>query len=195
VRVPPRSARTWWLALLARPWLRILVVLTLLHLPWPGLGRLFGSYVGGVEPVLLSPWSPATLKLKITPASDADWHVLFDASDRSSKQRVQASLDIRRSAWLPLATFLALLSGFPIQRRRRRALVAAVGLSILHLLWTLPLLAFLGGKSPHFFTLGETAHTLVVIAYRGLISPPGMVYAVPGLLWFVLSWRLEPELM
>lgn len=193
--MPEKPARPRYAALLASPWLRILLVLTLLHVPWPGLGRLFGSYVGSVQPALLSPWSPSSLKLRITPATDNDWHVLFDATDTTTKKRVQASLDIRRSAWLPLATLLALLSGFPLHRPQRRALVAAISLVVLHLLWTLPLLAFFGGNAPHFFDLGETTHTLAVIAYRGLISPPGMVYAVPGLLWFVLTWRLEPELM
>jgi len=170
-------------------------VLTLLHLPWPALGPAFGNYFSRAAPVLLSPWSPGSLELRITPATDSPWHVLLSASDRRIHQRVQASLDIRRSAWLPLATFLALLSGFAVRRPRRRALVAALGLSFLHLLWTLPLLAFFGGPDPHFFELGELTHTLAVVAYRGLISPPGMAYALPAVLWFVLTWRLEPDLM
>ncbi len=187
--------RSWLVALRGRPWFRILVVLALLHVPWPGLGRVFGSYFGRVTPVLLGPWSPSSLELKITPAAEADWHVRFDATDTATHERVHASLDIRRSAWLPLSTLLALLCGFPMTRPRRRALVAGGALALLHLLWTLPLLAFFGGKASRFFVLGETCHLLAVVAYRGLISPPGMVYAAPALLWFVLSWRLEPELM
>jgi hypothetical protein len=191
------SGFSWAKRQLRRPWLRILLVLLLLHVPWPGLGQLFGSYFSQVTPALLDVWSAPLLKLELSSSasSGADWSVLFDASDKSTGKRVQATIDIRRSAWLPLATFLALICGFSVSRPKRRALVAAGGLLVLHGMWLLPFLAFFGGPDPHFFLLGPTLHTAVVIAYRALISPPGMVYAVPAVLWFVLSWWLEPELM
>ncbi len=182
---------------LARPWVRALLVLLVLHVPWPGLGPTFASYFGHVAPALLSVWSPSSLRVEMKPAGteDGEWSVLFDASDASIRKHTRAALDIRRTAWLPLATFIALLVAFPLRRPRRRLLIAGLGLVVLHALWLLPLLAFFGGGPTRFFTLSAPAHTLAVVAYRALISPPGMVYALPALLWFVLAWKIEPELM
>ncbi len=182
---------------LARPWVRALLVLLVLHAPWPGLGPTFASYFGQVAPALLSLWSPASLRLALKPAGaeGTEWSVMVDASDESIDHHTRAALDIRRTAWLPLATFFALLVSFPVRRPRRRLLIAALGLAVLHVLWLLPLLAFFGGGPTRFFTLSAPAYTVAVVAYRALISPPGMVYALPALLWFVLSWKIEPELM
>ena len=31
------------------------------------------------------------------------------------------------------------------------------------------------------------------VAYRSLVAPPGMAFAVPGLLWLTLLWLIPPR--
>jgi hypothetical protein len=35
-------------------------------------------------------------------------------------------------------------------------------------------------------------NALVDIAYRALVGPPGMTYAIPVLIWWALLWRTRP---
>jgi hypothetical protein len=179
------------------PMLRIMLVLAAFHLPWPGLGSVFAGYFGSVAGWLLHFWSAPGLQLQLLPAAPAgpEWSVLFDALDTATSRQVRAVLDVRRVGWLPLGAFSALLVAFPVRRWRRRLLVAAAGLLGLHALTVLPVLAYFGDAKSGLFELGGISHDLVVMAERALLTLPGMAYAAPALLWLLLSWNLEPELM
>ncbi len=176
---------------------RILLVLALFHFPWPGLGHAFAGYFGHVSAWLLSFWSVPSLHTKMTAAGppSPEWSVLFDALDAVTSRQVRAILDVRRVGWLPLGAFIALIAAFPVQRWPRRLVVAALGLSALHGLSVLPVLATFGDSNIGFFELGGFGYGLVVVAQRALLTLPGMAYAGPALLWLLLSWRLEPELL
>jgi hypothetical protein len=142
-------------------------------------------------------FSKSTLLLELSPAapSGPEWSLLFDARDTTTQQAIRAVLDVRRSAFVPLAVFLALALGVPSKRPRRRLIVLAAGATFLHCLAVLPFLAMFGNSEPRLFDLAGPLHALTVVGYRALLAPPGMAYAVPALLWFALLWKLEPELM
>src|SRR6478735_11531214 len=63
---------------------------------------------------------------------------------------------------------------------------------LLMLLVSLPLLSFLGGTGPiQAFSLSRPTHVLLQISYRALVVPPGMAYAVPLFLWWLLVVTLN----
>lgn len=179
------------------PLLRILLVLAVFHLPWPGLGRAFSGYFGHVASWLLDIWSVPTLDVQLGPAAPRGlaWSVVFDARDALTGRQVRALLDVRRASWVPLGAFTALMAAFPVKRWPRRLMVGVLGLAALHALSVLPVLAIFGDKQTGFFDINAFFHTGVVVAQRALLTLPGMAYAGPAVLWMLLSWRLEPELM
>lgn len=179
------------------PLLRIVLVLAVFHLPWPGLGSAFSAYFGQVAAWLLDFWSAPTLDLRLGPAAPSGpaWSVVFDARDGLTGHQARALLDVRRVGWLPLGAFMALMAAFPVKRWPRRLMVGVLGLAALHALSVLPVLAIFGDKQTGFFEVNAVFHTVFVVAQRALLTLPGMAYAGPALLWMLLSWRLEPELM
>lgn len=182
-----------------KPLLRVVVVLMLVHLPWPGLPRAFGSYFSAVTAPQLQLLAEQNVRVDLAPtpptAKAPPWTVVVTATETSNQGGAKAELDVRRVGWLPLGAFLALLVALPPKRWKRRAAVAAGGLLVLQVLWTLPVLAAFGTARGGFFALGSVGQTLVVTAQRALQTLPGMAYAMPGLLWFLLTWRIERELM
>jgi hypothetical protein len=185
------------------PLARILLVLALVHLPWPGLGPAFCRYFSAVTSPLLNAVATHNVELELGPAPAppnpttpaANWTLLVVISTRGVEQRVGAELDVRRVGWLPLGAFSALLVAFPVKRWKRRAFVAGIGFALLHALWVLPVIASFGGAQSGFFVLGSAGYALTIVAQRALQTLPGMAYALPAILWFLLSWRIEPELM
>jgi hypothetical protein len=71
---------------------------------------------------------------------------------------------------------------------RQKAVLAASGLFVLELLSLLPILSFWSGRLPIVaYDLGQPARVVVDVLYRSLVAPLGMAYALPGLLWLLLS--------
>jgi len=179
------------------PLARILVVLAVAHFPWPGLPTLFCCYFSATTAKMLDSFAERGVALQLGPAAPPapPWRVTVIAANESTAQGAKAELDVRRVGWLPFGAFSALLLAFPVRRWKRRLAVAAAGLCFLHALWLLPVLASFGSARGGFFALGTLGHGLVVVAQRALQTLPGMAYALPALLWFVLTWSLERELM
>jgi hypothetical protein len=107
-------------------------------------------------------------------------------------------IDLRSLLFLPLAAFIGLALAAPLGSARRNARVLGQGLLILVpallVLTALPLLSFLGGTGPVLvFRLAPALHLVLQTVYRALVAPPGMMYALPLLLWWALVARLEPR--
>ena len=105
-------------------------------------------------------------------------------------------IDLRTLLFLPTAAFVGLALAAPLGSARRNARVLGIGLLVLlpalWLLTALPLLSFLGGTGPvRAFDLPPLVHVVLQTIYRALVAPPGMAYALPLLLWWVLVARLE----
>ncbi len=131
-------------------------------------------------------------------ASDAElarepWRVTLHVEPAPSMATpaITVPIDLRSLLFLPTAAFLALAIAVPLRSTREHVQIIVVGLLILEplllTLTALPLLSFLGGTGPlRAFTLSRPTHVVLQILYRALVAPPGMAYAIPLLLWWVL---------
>lgn len=168
------------------------VVLLLLLIPWPGLSALFASVAAAaanvVSDVLLS--GPGGLRFS-APDDLPAWTMLLTLEAPTGLSQ-QAHWELRRAPYLPMAVLTALTVGCPFGRWPRRALVLGLGLTILFLIPALRLAALVGSPSPlQLVSLSPTTLTVIAIATRILVLPPGMAYAVPALLWLLLMALLD----
>lgn len=163
------------------------VVFGLLVTPWPGVPRSFSSAFNQVADFCghgLFSTERHAVRFVSAPAAavDGDWDCVVLVQNATSGAMVDAaSLDLHRVVYLPLAVFLALSLASPLRRRGIRPLLLLGGLFLLPLLALLPIGSFLA--QIHVLALGTTAQSFVDIAYRALVTPPGMAYAIPALLW------------
>jgi hypothetical protein len=177
---------------------RFVLLLTLLMLPWPGLGRFYAGAIAGLASTALGN-ANANVTLRFTVPATATpvvagqpWQLNVFAEDTITGQFVQTALDARRSGYIASAVFVALALATPVRWSRRLG-VLLVGLALLQTLPLLPLLSFFSGKLPvRVFDLGAVARSIIEIAYHTLVAPPGMAYAVPGLLWLLLVGAMDP---
>jgi hypothetical protein len=126
------------------------------------------------------------------------WQLTLTVREPTRAQPVLVPIDLRTLLFLPLAAFIGLALAAPLGSARRNARVLGQGLLILVpallLLTALPLLSFLGGTGPvRAFQLAPALHLAVQTVYRALVAPPGMMYALPLLLWWALVARLGPR--
>ena len=175
---------------------RFVALLTVLMLPWPGLGPTYARAVGAIARTATSGANPSvTLRFTVPDAggpAGGSWRLDVFAEDTVTGQYVQTALDLRRGGYIASAVFVALALATRT-RPRKKLILLACGVSVLQLLPLLPLLSFFSGKLPvRVFDLGAAANVLIEIAYHTLVAPPGMAYAVPALLWLLLVWLLDP---
>lgn len=163
------------------------VIFGLLVTPWPGLARFFSGTFDQVADFLghgLLSTDRFEVRLVSAPAGviEGDWDCVVLVKNATSGATVDAaSLDLHRVVYLPTVVFLALSLASPLRRRGIRPWLLLGGLALLPLLSLLPILSFLA--QIRVLDLGTTLHSFVDIAYRALVTPPGMAYALPALLW------------
>lgn len=126
------------------------------------------------------------------------WQLTLAIRDPARIQPVLVPIDLRTLLFLPLAAFIGLALAAPLGSARRNARVLGQGLLILLpallTLTALPLVSFLGGTGPvRAFRIAPAVHLVLQTVYRALVAPPGMMYALPLLLWWALVARLEPR--
>jgi len=124
------------------------------------------------------------------------WQLTLQIKDPARLEPVLVPIDLRTLLFLPMAAFIGLSVAAPLGAARRNARVLGVGLLILIpallLLTALPLLSFLGGTGPvRAFRLSPILHAVFQTVYRALVAPPGMMYALPLLLWWALVARIK----
>jgi hypothetical protein len=132
--------------------------------------------------------------LRLEASTSEPWQALLNATSAVSGARIEIPIDLRGLLYLPLAAFVALVIASPLGPVRAYSKLLAIGLGVLELLLlaliAVPLLAFLGGTGPvQAFVLGRATLVALQIAYRALVAPPGMTYALPLFVWWVLSRR------
>jgi hypothetical protein len=190
-RRPPGLVRV----LTSRP-ARAVLVFTLLMLPIPAVGRTYGHLVGGLASLAVGMGASSEVEVRFTPGGAAGpagdpWTLGIHVEDPGTGRYVGTALDLRRSGYIACVVFVALALATPLAGRRRLALLGG-GLVPLQLLPLLPLLSFFSGKLPvRVFDFGTTSRALIEIGYHALVAPPGMAYAVPGLLWLLLVTLLD----
>ena len=131
------------------------------------------------------------------PRGDRDpWSTTLNVEPAGGRRRAVVPIDLRSLVFLPSAAFIGLSIAVSLRSLREHLLLLALGLLILEpLLLTLvalPLLSFLGGTGPiRVFDLSLPTHAILQVLYRALVAPPGMAYAIPLLLWWVLVTKLN----
>jgi hypothetical protein len=117
------------------------------------------------------------------------WRTKLWLKNRSSGQRLAVPVDLRGIHYLPAATFIALAVALSAERRRRLAILG-VGLAILVplslLLVSLSLVPSLRGGPFELFPASDGFNAAIVIFHRAFVAHPGMAYAIPGLLFWIL---------
>lgn len=124
------------------------------------------------------------------------WRVTLHIEPPGPRPVVLVPIDVRSLLYLPTAAFLALAIAVRLRSSREHLQLIAVGLVLLEpllvLLVSLPLLSFLGGTGPiQAFPLSRPTHVVLQILYRALVVPPGMAYAVPLFLWWLLVMTMN----
>jgi hypothetical protein len=197
--LPPKKVVVAFLA-------KFVALLALFMVPWPVLGGICSGTFSAVGNFLVADRvfaSGAHLEFRDrgsepeTGPGDAktfDWEATLLVRPARGRH-IEVPVDVRGLAYLPMAAFLALGLAFPIHGWRRRLFVLIVGLAVLApltaLLISLPLFPFLGGAGPiQVFSLNRTVQSVLEMAYRALVAPPGMTYAIPALLFWAL-WALS----
>ena len=197
-RVVARLVRVW-----SNRWVRLGVFLPLLLWPWNLLGLVYAADVGALGATLVtSTQSRVEVRFGDTrtsagptqAATSTDpWQLLLYAEDTESGNFVNTSLDLRRSGYVALATFVALTCAARL-RMRHKLFLLSIGIPALHVLPILPLISFLSGKLPvTVFHLSAGPQFAIETAYRVLVAPPAMAFAVPSLLWILLAWWRDPR--
>lgn len=173
-----------------------------LALPSRGLGPLYVGLHAALGNALLpaSLDSGVALAFQVTEATvrDQPWSLPLVVTPPLPRAPVSALLDMRTLAFLPTACFVALAAATPLASRWQNVRILLVGLGILEtlllLLNTLPVLTFLGGAGPvAAIELSVATQTALQVLYRALVASPGMAYAIPFFLWWVLVRKLGDD--
>jgi hypothetical protein len=170
-----------------------------LALPWAGFGasysRAFSSVANGVISVLPSHprlefsfegsrERPSPLALGVD-----SWQTLLWIRNKVARRNLSVPVDLRGVHYLPVATFIALSVAFPAQWRRK-LVILGVGLAVLVplslLLVSVALIPGLRGGAFEILPASDGLSNVFVLFHRAFVAHPGMVYAIPGLLWWIL---------
>jgi hypothetical protein len=174
---------------------RFLAVLIVLAAPWPGLGRAYVAAYGSVAAVIAKPiLASSGVELAFAPSADDDakheWFAMLSVLDAQTHARQhKMATDLRRSGYLQMALYLAAAAAYPLRNRVRFLVVVTAGLALFAAFGWLPILMYLAKKQ--IITLGSGSLSLLSLVYRSLVTPPGMAFAVPGLLWLAARTFLE----
>jgi hypothetical protein len=157
-------------------------------IPSPGLGRLFVGVATSLGNAFASgPKRAAALELEFRTERDEPWTAVLDARDPSSGRETRVRINLRKSVYVPLAVFTALALASPIWKGRRGLVVLSAGIGLLFVpiaIWiAAPTVAILYEGA--VIDLGPFAQRLIRFAYA-VMEPPGMVYAIPFLIWAAL---------
>ena len=173
---------------------RLAAALVIVLLPWPGLGHGFGELASSITNAWTAPWLSSGTLLTMRPEGPADsWNAVL-AVGRADGAFHELLWDLRRTPYLPMAVFTALVAAIPFGRLKRRMLVLAIGLAALQILPALRLLLLLSTETPErLVELPRFVHSALLVACGAFVFPPGMAYVVPSALWVGLMWVFERE--
>ena len=190
--------------------LRFAFLLTVCMIPWPRLGEAYGRTMGAIGNVLVGDGPVASVALlrfgpprdaaSSPPDSNTAYQTELSARNTRTGALVRVPIDLRTLTFVPTAVFVALAMASPIWKRARGPIVLVSGLIILQLFLlgsiAVPLLLFFSNPQPmQLFRLSSPVSHVLDVVYRSLVAPPGMAFAIPGLIWLTLMWLIpaRPE--
>jgi hypothetical protein len=175
---------------------RFAVVFAVLAAPWPGLAHAYTDAVGSIATALADPLLSAT-NVSFTLRSPApqehlpEWRGVIQVKQDLPEGPVRnaGAIDLRRSGYLQLVTFLCLAAAWPAAWRRRKLAAATVAFAVVAATTGASVLDYLvqiGAVQP-----GAGGATALALVRRALVAAPGMAYAVPALAWVGVVTRPE----
>ncbi len=168
--------------------------------PWPPVGHVFTKAFSSVANVgLAASFEDPNVHVHFAAAdprvpeqqSPGEWNIVLFSEDALTGQESAVPLGVRRIAYVPVATFLALLAVTPVHRRRK-LLIGAVGVALL----TARVVAAVAlPLARHFgvFEKGSLSDSLACVAYYSLIEPPNLMYGAPLVVWGLLLLLSAPR--
>jgi hypothetical protein len=178
---------------------RFAALFALVMIPWPGLAVAFNQTFSVVasmavdacvkDPDVIARFHPANPDLP-DEASFGPWDAVFSVSSARDEAPLKIPLPLRRVAYVPLATFVALSLAMPIGRPQKlRILRWGLGLLLLRLALTVAL-----PIARHFQVFGRDTVTdwLARVVYYGLLEPPNLMYGAPVVVCFLLLFATSP---
>jgi hypothetical protein len=179
---------------------RFAILFALVMIPWPGLGRAFNetfSLVASIavdacveDPEVIARFHPANPENPDEASLDA-WDTVFSVSRSRSEPPLEVPLPLRRLAYVPLATFVALALATPLERRRKlRVLGWGLGLLLVRLALTIALPI---ARNFEVVEKGTALDWGMRVVYYGLLEPPNLMYGAPVVTWFLLLLATDPE--
>lgn len=164
--------------------------LALLHGPGPIYARAH-AFVGNALLHCFTLREGTHLWFDAISTDTAPWSITLHVDSLVPRGGLTVPIDLRSLVFLPTAAFTALSIAAPLPSLRAHLSLLGAGLLLLEplllLLVSVPLLSFLGGTGPiAVFTFGRGAHVFLQLVYRALVLPPGMTYALPLFVWWML---------
>jgi hypothetical protein len=170
-----------------------------LSLPLPGVATLYArahTWLGNLLlPSSLSSGVELTFQSIDAGMRVQPWALTLLVQAPAPARLVTVPIDLRTLLFLPTVCFVALAVATPLSSKRRTLIVLGVGLLILEPLLlglvATPVLSLLGGNGPvRAFDIGVAGHVALQVVYRALVASPGMAYAIPLFLWWILIVNL-----
>jgi hypothetical protein len=181
---------------MARFLCRFVVLYGLLIVPWPGWKAAYGRWFRGFNQLVFASNDRRILQFEPTPdaRSPLDTQIALanrariDALGRAPGKRL--GLDSRGVGWIPTALFAAMTLASPLGWRRR-IWVLLGGLLLIHGYIVFSVGCYICNQSADLglVTLTPLAKAVAGGLEETLVTQLGPSFAVPALLWLLLSFR------
>jgi exosortase/archaeosortase family protein len=159
-------------------------VLAALLLPWPWLGKAYAGAYSLWANLLAKPiFATRGIVLSFAPAVESNaahpWAIVASVLDPTTRSPLHGvAIDLRRDGYLQMACYLASALAFPMRGWVRSKVALAVGLCLFATFGWWPIVLYIAK-----LTASPTVVDVLTMAYRSLVTAPGMALAVPALLW------------
>jgi hypothetical protein len=178
-----------------------IVILGLSLAPWPGLGKgyvrlvcatvnaMFGTTRFASDISLhFDPGSPSALGTR----PNAWWHAIIAVRNESSQAATRSALNLRAIGYLPSAVFVSFALAWPFGNLKRALLLRTIAFVLVQafvaLSIALPVVLLLSSDRVGAIELGPTVRVLINTVFQSVVVPPAMSYAVPALIWLLVTW-------
>lgn len=175
---------------------RFACALALLLAPWPRLGVLYSAAATEVGNSALGWFESSQAQLAFAPPDSGEFSTVLNAQVNRTGQTLRVPVDLRTLAFIPTATLIALVlaDGFrrPVRRTALQLLWSGLALhAFLFVSLLVPLCLFFAAPEPmQLFQMNPTLDTILTVFYRSLVTPPGMIYAIPFAVWLMIrTWN------
>jgi hypothetical protein len=154
---------------------------------------ILGGYTFPTKIAVHFDWAPGDLG---SGRANAAWHSIVRVQNVESGAATRFAMNTRSLLYLPASVFVSLVVASLLWRRSRGLHAMAIGAAVLFVFLalsvTLPFTRFLADARIQAISLETGVKSSLDAAFNAWVVPPGMGYAVPGLIWLCAMWMSEP---